>query len=115
MIIYKITNKKNGKCYIGETSKSLAQRKAQHIYEEVKRNLNDKVHKAIREDGKENFIFEIIAKAPNYTTLTKMERNLIIKYDFINNGYNTQIRNDFCGGGGGGNKKGFFIFGKNFR
>lgn len=100
MIIYKITNKKNGMCYIGETSKSLAMRKSQHIYEALKRGRDDKLHKAIREDGKENFTFEVIAKAPNYTTLTKMERNLILKHDSIINGYNTQIRNDYCGGGG---------------
>lgn len=113
MIIYKITNKKNGMCYIGETSKSLARRKSQHIYEAMKRGLNDKLHKAIREDGKENFTFEVIAKAPNYRTLTKMERNLIMKHDSITNGYNTQIRNDYCGGGG--NTNGFSIFENNFR
>lgn len=99
MLIYKITNKLTGECYIGETGQSLAQRKAEHIYNAIKRNRKGKLYSAIRKFGKENFHFEVIAKAPNYATLTKMERNLIIKHDSINHGYNTQIRNDNCRGG----------------
>ena len=40
MIIYKATNKINSKCYVGKTIKTLAQRKAAHVYE-AKNNRND--------------------------------------------------------------------------
>lgn len=94
MIIYKATNIVTGEVYIGETRQTLVQRKAQHFYEAFKRGLTDKFHTAIREYGKENFTFEPIAKSNSFTNLAKKERDLIIKFESIDKGYNTQVRKD---------------------
>jgi len=43
-IIYKITNLKNGKVYIGQTIQGIARRKAEHVHHKgykVKARLND--------------------------------------------------------------------------
>ena len=43
-IIYKITNLKNGKVYIGQTIQGIASRKAEHVHHKgykVKARLND--------------------------------------------------------------------------
>lgn len=85
---------KNGKVYIGETRQSLTHRKNQHFSEAFARNAKDKFHQAIREFGKENFVFEEIARSNSFTNLAKLERKLIIEYDSIENGYNTHVRND---------------------
>lgn len=94
MIIYKATNIITGECYIGQTTNSLHNRKVDHIYEAFKRNLNDKFHTALREFGCKNFIWESIAESNNLKNLAKKERELIIKHQSIEYGYNTSIRND---------------------
>lgn len=59
--IYKITNIKNGKIYVGQTTQSLNRRLAQHIGDSKRiYSKNRLLCQAIREDGKENFIIEKI-------------------------------------------------------
>lgn len=94
MIIYKATNKKTNMCYIGQTINGLDNRIIDHIYEAFKRLRKDKFHLAMRTDGVENFVFEIIGKARNFRQMYQMERNAIRRYNSIENGYNTQIRKD---------------------
>lgn len=67
--IYKITNKINGKIYIGQTSLSVEDRFNAHVYN-AETNCQFHLSKAIRKYGKENFIFESIDYA-----LTKKEIN----------------------------------------
>ena len=63
MLIYKITNKINNKCYIGQTIKTAEERWKEH-----KRNINinhsncinKTLYKAMRKYGIENFTFEVI-------------------------------------------------------
>ena len=63
--IYKITNKLNGKFYVGKTMKSLSTRFYKHCYDAVKRNSRCYFHKAIRKYGKENFVIEEIEVCQN--------------------------------------------------
>jgi group I intron endonuclease len=56
--IYKITNKINGKFYIGKTVKSLPTRFYNHCYSAIKRNSTTYLHKAIRKYGKDSFVIE---------------------------------------------------------
>ena len=63
--IYKITNKLNGKFYVGKTMKSLSTRFYKHCYDAVKRNSRCYFHKAIRKYGKENFVIEELEVCKN--------------------------------------------------
>ena len=58
--IYKITNKVNGKCYIGQ-SQDIATRFREHRYL-LRQNKygNNKIQNAWNKYGEENFTFEII-------------------------------------------------------
>lgn len=94
MIIYKATNTKTGECYVGQTTCRLSQRKAEHHYNAFKRQLSDKFHVALREHGAECFTWEVLAQGGNYSMLCRMERNFIILNNSIENGYNSQVRND---------------------
>lgn len=81
--IYKITNKINGKVYIGQ-SIDIDTRWRQHC------NAKDNfaIHNAIKKYGKENFKFEVLLECP-VDMLNVWERDMIALYDCISpNGYN---------------------------
>ena len=59
-VIYKAVCKVNNKIYIGQTIKSLAIRKGQHIHGAFKLNKRNKFSNALRKYGKENFDWYII-------------------------------------------------------
>lgn len=55
-IIYKVTNKINNKVYIGQTIKSLDERKRRHVYDaENHKDVNTTFYNAIRKYGIDNF------------------------------------------------------------
>lgn len=86
MIIYKITNKINGKVYIGQTVYSLRKRWATHC---SKHSNCPAIHAAIEKYGKENFTVEQIDIACDLDELTKKEQYWIEYYDCISpKGYN---------------------------
>mgnify|MGYP000968085759 FL=1 len=94
--IYKITNIKTGKVYIGKTTRSLNDRLQGHINSADKGN-NFKLSRAIRKYGKENFIIEPIDFADTREELNEKEVYYISEYKSLENGYNMTI------GGEGGN------------
>lgn len=84
--VYVHTNKINGKKYVGQSS---------NIIERWKNGgknyfSSTKFHRAIQKYGWENFTHEILYENLNKEAANKIERDLIKKYDFINNGYNIQ-------------------------
>ena len=87
--IYKVTNKINGKVYIGQ-SVDIGRRWHQHMTAE------DDIyfHKAIQKYGVENFEWEVIEQCKK-KDLDEREIYWIEYYDSFNNGYN-------CTKGGGG-------------
>ena len=87
MIIYKVTNKVNGKIYIGQTIRTLEQRKWQHL-DAAKNGCKTHFYNAIRKYGEDNFIFEIIDEASTLSELNELERYYIAKFNCIENGYN---------------------------
>lgn len=87
MIIYKITNKLNGKVYIGQTRYSLAKRKSAHI-KCVENGVDRHLYNAMRKYGIENFVFEEIDHADTLTDLNYLEAYYITKYDSVRKGYN---------------------------
>ena len=88
-LIYKVTNKINGKVYVGQTSLGLKRRKSQHIIDVKNNKSNCYFHNSIRKYGEENFTWMIIEKCK-----TKNEANLseewFIRYlnSYKPNGYN---------------------------
>lgn len=88
-IIYKATNKINGKVYIGQTTDSLASRRSGHMYEARHRNRTYFYH-AINKYGSEGFIWEQIAEATTKEELDQLEIDLINQYNSTNpeKGYN---------------------------
>jgi group I intron endonuclease len=92
--VYKITNKLNGKSYVGITTKSIHERFQAHLDRSVK--SRSAIQKAIKKYGKENFIIEELDSALNKTELYEKEVYWIAKLDTFNcYGYNLTI-----GGGG---------------
>ena len=108
--IYKVTNKKNGKVYIGQTMISIKIRWNRHKNHSFKPNRNDynvKFHKAIRKYGTDSFeieeleMFEAKDKQSLLVLLNEAEINYINKFDSFNNGYNSTL-----GGSKGGGLRG---------
>lgn len=87
MIIYKITNKINGKVYIGQTIHSLETRWKKHL-RCAKNGVNTHLYQAIRKYGEENFVPEIICEAKTKSELNILETYYIQEYDSIHLGYN---------------------------
>ena len=87
MLIYKITNKLNGKVYIGQTIKTLDHRKKGHI-QATKDGVNHHLYNAMNKYGIENFVFEEICKASTKSELNYLEAKYILEYDSVRNGYN---------------------------
>lgn len=87
MIIYKATNKINGKSYIGQTRHSLEHRKRLHL-SKARQGLDTHFYQAIRKYGEDNFEWDIICSAKDKQTLNELETFYITKYDSIKNGYN---------------------------
>ena len=92
-IVYKITNKLNGKVYIGQTTEGIEKRWKRHCGYQI--NDGTYFHNAIKKYGAENFTIEIIDKAKNQEELNELEFFYINKYN--NNCYNTKFENNKCG------------------
>lgn len=87
MIIYKITNKSNGKIYIGQTIRALKERWRCHKNSDSCTYL----HRAIKKYGAESFTVEQIDCAVNREELNLKEQHWIEHYNSIYpNGYNLQ-------------------------
>lgn len=86
MIIYKITNKKNGKIYIGQTVQVLEARWKAHL----NHKFNSAIKNAVLKHGKENFSIEQIDAASNIEELNEKEIYWIAKLESNdrNKGYN---------------------------
>jgi len=93
MIIYKITNKINGKVYIGQTTQTLNKRMYGHLADS-KRNRQikkrNKISAAINLHGFDNFIFETIASANTQDELNYLEIKYIENHNACSDafGYN---------------------------
>ena len=98
-IVYCITNKINGKKYIGITSRPLKDRMWQHVNESKKvdgETYNTPFKRAIRKYGIENFEEEILEEGLTSVEASEKERFYIEKfqtyYRYCNsNGYNATI------------------------
>lgn len=91
MIIYKITNLINNKCYVGQTKRSLDER----WYGHCSKDGCTALHNAILKYGKESFKIEIIDRANTESELNEKERYWIEKLNTIAPlGYNLRSGGD---------------------
>lgn len=92
MIIYKITNKINGKVYIGQTIRTLEERWKDHCSENSRCFA---IKAAIDKYGRENFIIEQIDQAIDLIDLNKKEGDWIVNLNSLApNGYNLKSGGD---------------------
>lgn len=92
MLIYKITNKINNKCYIGQTIKTAEERWEEHklhAYGSHPNDQNKTLYRAIRKYGIENFSFEVLQDGiEDYDKLDLAEMYWIDYYNSFLHGYN---------------------------
>ena len=86
MIVYKITNKINGKIYIGQTIQGLSKRWNGHVHNNAS---NSAISSAIKKYGSENFTIESLVECFSVEEMNQNERFFIKALDTIApNGYN---------------------------
>jgi len=91
-IIYKVTNKINGKSYIGQTIYNLKRRKSIHKRAVYRYDSDLYFHNAIRKYGWDGFKWEILEEYPDNLNLA--EQWYIRKFDTYKNGYNMTLGGD---------------------
>jgi len=87
-IIYKITNPINGKCYIGQTTQGIKQRRAEHYARLAGGRRDHKLYRAFTKYGIENFVWELIDTASCKESLDTKEKYYISCYGSYYRGYN---------------------------
>lgn len=88
--VYKITNIKSTKCYIGITTRDPESRWKDH-----KKRKEKGIGAALNKYGFEAFTFEIIHIAKTIRDLIEAEKKFIILFDSYKNGYNHSRGGDF--------------------
>jgi len=101
LIIYKVTNTLNGKIYIGATSKSIEERKKDHLQKALN-GVGSNFQKAIAKYNPDKFIWEKIDTAQDLNELAEKEKFYIQLYKSNDTGYNSDA--------GGGFKKSVFQY-----
>lgn len=87
-LIYKATNILNNKSYIGQTVKTVEERKKEHFYMAFNKNEQTYFYNALRKYGKENFKWEILEENILKEQLNEREIFWINYYNTFNKGYN---------------------------
>jgi GIY-YIG catalytic domain len=90
MIVYKATNKINGRCYIGVTTQTLEKRRYQHELT-AKKGAGYVFHAALRKHGFDAFEWEVLDTANNTEELYDKERHYIKQHNAFNEGYNLTL------------------------
>lgn len=93
--IYKITNKTNGRCYIGQST-HIEKRWKDHYY--AHQNVADEgydypLYKAMRKYGYDNFTFEVLEEC-DFAALNEREMFYIKHFNSFNDGYNQTLGGD---------------------
>ncbi len=90
--VYKITNKINGKMYIG-ASINIKSRKKDHFKRETSKRFDGRMplYREMDHYGRENFSFDILEET-SLEMLSEREEFFISKYDSVANGYNQSYK-----------------------
>ena len=76
--IYCITNKINGKRYVGQTIRDLGIRFNEHCFDD---RSNSKIHQAIKKYGWQNFSCEIVEQVEPELCIFRQSLKLILEND----------------------------------
>jgi len=87
-IIYKATNKINGKIYIGQTVRGLRERKRKHYNSANINRDNYHFHNALRKYKKIDFVWKVICECNSREELDQKETYYISKFNSVKDGYN---------------------------
>ena len=87
-IIYKVTHNPSRQSYIGATTKSVNERRMDHI-QRANRGETGKLQEAIATYGPEAFNWVQVDTAITTDELAQKEKDYVIKYDSKENGYNS--------------------------
>ena len=98
MWIYKITNKVNGKVYIGQSIRPIEFRYRRHIKDALRGKLDTHFARAIRKYGENSFYIEEIDTAETQDELNRKEQFWIRYYNSVIDGYNETDAIFKCGG-----------------
>ena len=92
-IIYKATNVRNGKCYVGKSTKSLQRRRTEHVSKN--NQVNTVFKKAIEKYGKESFTWEVLETC-SIELLDEREKYYIEQCESLitQHGYNMTLGGD---------------------
>lgn len=91
--IYKITNKLNGKIYIGKTMQTIEERFIIHCRDAQKSYKNRPLYDAINKYGQHNFSIEVVEECSDLI-LSEREKFWIEYFGSFKNGYNATIGGD---------------------
>lgn len=93
--VYIITNKVNGKQYVGKTNRITAKRMQEHFSNIYKTETESRpLYRAFKKYGIESFIYEVIETNLSPQEAELKEINMIYELDTFNNGYNATIGGD---------------------
>lgn len=87
-IIYKAENTFTGEVYVGATTKSLVERKNDHLQKSDK-GSGGFFHRAIETYGSDSFVWTEVDSATSLNGLAEKEIEHICMYDSFENGYNS--------------------------
>ena len=93
-IIYKVTHNPSRQSYIGATTKSVNERRMDHI-QRANRGETGKLQEAIATYGPEAFSWTQIDTANSVNELAEKEKKYIVQYDSKENGYNSDLGGGF--------------------
>ena len=88
-LIYKITNVKNGKMYIGQTKRGLKERWNQHAYNAVNHVHDNHFKRAIRKYGEEAFSKEVLIDGLTLDEANRYEETYVSLFCTFETGYNS--------------------------
>lgn len=95
-IIYLAKNTISKKCYVGQTIRTLEQRKKEHLWHTIKADY--KFGRALQKYPLDSWEWSVLAEVP-IEELDECEIFFIEDLDTFNNGYNTLISNNWKGAG----------------
>lgn len=93
-IIYKVTNHETNEVYIGVTTKSLEERKTDHL-QKASKKVGSYFQEAIATNGADAFRWEQIDTAASTNELAEKEKKYILQYDSKEHGYNSDSGGGF--------------------